>query len=204
MLLAYLALYPQRRHSRDELAERFWPDAEGAAGRNCLKQDLASLRRQMEGPGKAQSVLCADRNHLALNPEAFTSDVAAFEGRLAQSAKTAEPDERLRLLAEAVALYKGELLPGYDADWILPERERLANRYVGAVRHVVTLLEQAGKPLEAISYTHLALAADPLHEPAHADLLRLYALTGQIPAAVRHYELIQLAWKKASESCAFR
>ncbi|HLV79820.1 MAG TPA: hypothetical protein VKT32_06035, partial [Chthonomonadaceae bacterium] len=39
-LLAYLALFPQRAHTREELAERLWPQEEPEAIRNRLKQAL--------------------------------------------------------------------------------------------------------------------------------------------------------------------
>jgi DNA-binding SARP family transcriptional activator len=49
-LLAYLALYRHRPHSREELAERFWPDTDPEAGRRSLRVALVSLRRQLEQP----------------------------------------------------------------------------------------------------------------------------------------------------------
>ena len=50
-LFAYLAYYPQRSHLREQLTEMLWPEVEPTAGRNRLKQTLATLRRQLEPPG---------------------------------------------------------------------------------------------------------------------------------------------------------
>ena len=58
-LMAYLCLFP-RSHSREELAEMLWPDADLEAGRTNLRTAIASLRRQLELPGDlAGSVLTA-------------------------------------------------------------------------------------------------------------------------------------------------
>src|SRR5881628_2789450 len=38
MLLALLAMQPQRRHAREELIELLWPDVELDVGRNRLRQ----------------------------------------------------------------------------------------------------------------------------------------------------------------------
>src|SRR5687768_13678537 len=79
-LLAYLGYNLHRSHPREELIVLLWPDAEPTPGRNRLKQDIATLRRQLEPPGVAPgSVLVADRPTIRLNPAAVTTDVAAFE-----------------------------------------------------------------------------------------------------------------------------
>src|SRR5436305_1655612 len=51
LLLAYLAFYANRSHSREELIALLWPDADEAHGRVSLRTALASLRRQLEPPG---------------------------------------------------------------------------------------------------------------------------------------------------------
>ena len=116
LLLARLALFPQRTHPREELADLFWPEADLEAGRNNLKQSLAVLRRLLEPPGTAAgSVLIADRQNVRLNPLAFSTDVGEFEAAL----RTGQRDL-------AATLYRGELLPGFYDDWVIEERERLA------------------------------------------------------------------------------
>lgn len=118
-LLAYLALYPQRPHPREELIDLLWPEADLDAGRHRLRQALSTLRRQLEPPGTPYgSVLLADRHAIRLNPETFTCDAADFERLVRQ-----------KRFAEAVALYAGDLLPGYYEDWILLERNRLTALY---------------------------------------------------------------------------
>ena len=113
-LLACLALFP-RSHPREELIERLWPDVAPEVGRNRLRNALATLRGQLEPPGvPAGSVLSTDRFAVMLPRQNVETDVARWE-RLIQARK----------YAEAEALWKGELLPGFYDDWIVEERERL-------------------------------------------------------------------------------
>src|SRR5215472_18096916 len=80
MLLAMLALNPQRRQSREELIEQLWPGVELDVGRNRLRQVLATLRRLLEPPDvPPDSVLSADRQTVGLNAEAVSCDVHEFE-----------------------------------------------------------------------------------------------------------------------------
>ena len=116
LLLARLALFPQRAHAREELADLLWPEADLEAGRNRLKQSLAILRRLLEPPGAPPgSILIADRTTIRLNPAAVSTDVADLEAAL-----------KAKRLREAAALYRGELLPSFYDDWVIEERERLA------------------------------------------------------------------------------
>ena len=44
-LLARLALYAEREHSREEMIGLLWPDSEPEDGRGSLRTALAALRR---------------------------------------------------------------------------------------------------------------------------------------------------------------
>src|SRR5262245_45837189 len=86
LLLAYLAYYRQQAHPRERLVGLLWPEAEEPAGRLRLRVALSALRRQLEPPGTAAgTVLAADRATVRLQPEAVTTDVAAFEAALRQA-----------------------------------------------------------------------------------------------------------------------
>lgn len=127
VLLARLALYPQRAHSREELCDLLWPEADLGAGRLNLRVAIASLRRQLEPPPLPPgSVLFADRSFVGINPAAFCCDVADFEAAWARVARAPSAPAKREALACAAALYGGDLLPGLYDDWIAEERERLA------------------------------------------------------------------------------
>ena len=154
-LLAYLAYYPRRTHSREQLMERFWPDGAPDASRLSLRVALASLRRQLEPPGiLAGSVLQTRGNaYVGLNPDSFATDVAAFNQGLHAAARAASPPEKIRRLDEAIALYPGELLPGFYDDWILLERETLAQSCQDAIERLTDLRRQHSTEGNALAAT---------------------------------------------------
>jgi len=83
LLLAFLAYFPERPQTREELADRLWPDSAPEQARANLRVALSSLRRQLEPPGiPAGSVLTIDRACLRLRPGSFTTDTAAFQAAL--------------------------------------------------------------------------------------------------------------------------
>lgn len=193
-LLAYMAYHAQRNHSREQLAELFWPDQQADAARNSLRVALASLRAQLEPPGEAVgAVLITDRTFARLNTQAIVTDAAEFEKalRLARQKAGAEPDACIGFLQRAVTLYQGELLPGYYEEWILSERERLANAHRASLRLAATLLERRGDYEPALDMALRAVSSDPLDEEMHCSLLRLYVALGRTDNALRHYQELE-------------
>lgn len=183
-LLALLAFSPRRAFSREELADRLWPDDPPETGRSNLRQSLASLRRQLEPPGTPSgSVFFADRTYLRLQFQAFRTDVAEFE---ACAASDSSPER----LARAAALYCGELLPGFYDDWILTERERLALLHARVLARLPGLLAEAGNLDAALNYAARSVAADPLDEARHIALMRLSMQANQPALARRQFAVL--------------
>ena len=121
-LFAFLALHPRRAFSRDELVDRFWPDADYEAGRVCLRTALASLRRQVADPEPFQD---GGRGTVGIDPKAVTTDVSRFTELLKRAELATDPYQQIDYLRQALTCYAGPLLPGFYDDWIIEERERL-------------------------------------------------------------------------------
>src|SRR5262245_3466031 len=102
-LLAYLAYFRHRQHSREVLIELFWPEAELEAGRHSLSVSLSSLRQQLEPEGTRPEgeVLITDRHTAGLNPLIVTTDVAEFESALKSAAQAGDPHRRKAFLGNA-------------------------------------------------------------------------------------------------------
>src|SRR5438094_776339 len=197
LLLAYLAYYPQRTHQREALMELLWPECESHAGRNNLSVSLSWLRHQLEPLGvPAGAVLIADRASVRLNPEAIATDVTEFQATLQAAKHAGSSAERTEFLARAVELYPGELLPGYFEDWVLQERQWLAERYFEALGQLLAHLERAREFDRALDYARRGVSADPLREEAHRDLIRLLAAVGQPAAALRQYHELERLLKE--------
>jgi DNA-binding SARP family transcriptional activator len=192
VLLAYLAFHLKLAHSREELAEMLWPESEPSAGRLNLRVELASLRRLLEPPGVPQGgVLLTSHADVQLNPRAMCTDVAALEAAIREAERTEDRARQVELLRHTVELYRGELLPGYCEDWILPERSRLADLNLAALRELSRLLHESGHQEGAIEAAHQAVAADPLSEEAHLDLMRLYTCSNRPVDALHQYRTLE-------------
>jgi predicted ATPase/DNA-binding SARP family transcriptional activator len=188
-LLALLALVPGRRLSREELVDALWPEADPSAGRDRLSQALVWLRPRLEPNGTERGgVLLADRLHVRLNPNGLTTDVAEFEAALELAHQAPTPKDQEVELTRAVGLYSGDLLPGFYDDWVLAPRQHLLDGYIHGLRTLGRLHDRAGDLTRAAEFARLVLAADSLHEEAHADLIRLLAAQGQTTAALRQFQ----------------
>ncbi|HZJ72361.1 MAG TPA: BTAD domain-containing putative transcriptional regulator, partial [Planctomycetota bacterium] len=131
-------------------------------------------------------MLVLEGDTIALSPEAVEVDVVQFE-RAATGNDHAE-------LARAATLYRGEFLAGLAAreaafeEWLLVQRERLAELALGALARLLAHERKAGRLDAAVQVGLKLLALDPLQEPAHRALMQLYVDLGRRAAALRQYE----------------
>jgi DNA-binding SARP family transcriptional activator len=98
-------------------------------------------------------------------------------------------------LVDAVAAYADDFLAGFTLpdspafdEWQLFQRESLRQLYGQVLEQLVSGYRSRSAWDEAIPYARRWVALDPLYEPAHRALMRLYAWAGQQAAAVRQYQ----------------
>ena len=197
VLLAYLAFYADKSHSREALTELLWPECDPDAGRNSLSKSLGSLRNQLEPPGvPAGAVIIADRATIRLNPLTCMTDIAAFTAAVqASRAPLLTPEGALDALTRAAELYAGELLPALYEDWNISERSRLTDLYLDTLLRLIALLERTGDLRRAREYVRRAIAVDPLREESHESFIALALAGGDPAAAVRQYH----EWERLSK-----
>lgn len=193
-LLAYLAV-TGRRESRDHLAALLWPDHDQAHARAALRRTLSTVNTAL-----GSDWLATDRESVALRPTpALWSDVAEFQAALAaHAAHSHTPDEIcdacLGRLKEAATLSRGDFMAHFSLrdsptfeEWQFFQAESHRRELAQLLERLVRGENQRQAYDAAISYARRWVALDPLHEPAHRALMRLYGETGQWAAAVRQY-----------------
>ncbi|MCB0107371.1 MAG: AAA family ATPase, partial [Caldilineaceae bacterium] len=198
-LLAYLAATGES-HSREKLATLLWPESNESSIRNNLRVALAEIRRKLGG--EQWLTIDGERVGLKHSPSLWV-DTVQFQHLEAQCAEHDHVpevicDDCLRLLDEATMLYRDDLLagfslsdsPGFD-EWQFFQAEGLRQ----TLTHILDRLVQGYKGNEtyelAIPYARRRLAIDPLHEPAHRQLMELYAYSNQFALAERQYQECQ-------------
>jgi predicted ATPase/DNA-binding SARP family transcriptional activator len=192
-LLVYLAVTGER-HGREALAGLLWPEYDEAHARAALRRTLSALNKGLRG-----GWLATDRTSIALDRVDLWMDLERFQALVEEcGAHGHQPAETcpacMAPLREAAALHRGDFLAGFalrDADgfedWQRLQAEILRRELAGVLERLVGVQAAAGRWQDAIADGHRWLALDPLHEPAHRQLMRLYAWSGQRGASLRQY-----------------
>jgi len=193
-LLAYLAYHLPQRSPREALIELLWPLEDPQKSSQSLRTALSALRRQLEPPGiPAGAVLLADRFTVGLNPKTVTTDVAEFQAALERAEQAKSHTRRIRSLRAAVDVYRGELLAGFNEEWIPPEQRRWREQFFQALTRLIGALERFGNREEAMELARRGVSLDPLREEMHREVMRLLEEMGQPLLALRQYrELAQV------------
>jgi DNA-binding SARP family transcriptional activator len=176
-LLAYLAINPEP-HRRGVVAARFWPDVLDSSARQSLRSAVWALRRAL-GPG--ERLLATTRDEISLDrSDGLWVDALELERLLA----VGEPNA-------ALALGDGELLAGFDEQWVFDARAVHRDRVTEALEVLAVVSEREGDHDTAIRLTRREIALDRLDEAAHRRLMMRLAAGGDRGGALSEYELLR-------------
>jgi DNA-binding SARP family transcriptional activator len=190
-LLAYLALFHQRAHSRGRLAGIFWGEQREESARRCLSTALWRVRERLARVlPDPEELLVSDRFQVAFRPgRRIRVDVHLFE----EAVGTFAHGTPLSTLAEAqevergLALYKAELLDGYFDDWVLRERERLRWLRLNGLAALVHFHRERDDVPKAIDLAQELLRYDPAQEIVLREIMILHVRAGQRALALEQY-----------------
>ena len=177
-MLAHLVLQRGRAISRESLAFTLFPDVDEATA-------LAELRRYLYLANKAlpqrpgNPWLFIDAETVCWNESADVFiDMVAFE-RLA-----ADPETQ----AEAIDLYRGDLLADVYDDWVVRERERLRSRYLAILNESLDRHRAMRDFGSAIAFARRLLATDPWREDTLRSLMAIRYESGDTAGALPQFE----------------
>lgn len=168
-LLAYLALH-RRAVRRDQLAGALWGDTTDERAAANLRSTLWRLPRCADDD---RPLVDTADGHVALSPDVVV-DLWAVEAGDPQ-------DREARLVA-------GDLLPGWDDEWVAPERERYRQLRLHALEDLCCEHRDAGRYADALRVGLTAVASDPLRETAHRRVIEVHVAEGNIGEALRQYD----------------
>ena len=182
-LLAYLALHPGQPQARPKLAALLWGNHSELQARDSLRQALSLLRKALSHIDPR--ALIAHEDTISFEPTALTTDAIVFSELVAR--------QGTEHLEQAIALYAGELLEGFQArapefeSWATTERERFREMALEAMTRLLDQHLSKGAVERGICIAARLLAADPLQERVHRTLMVLYCRQGRHGAALRQY-----------------
>ncbi|MEM7530569.1 MAG: AAA family ATPase [Chloroflexota bacterium] len=196
-LLAFLLLHPQQTHLRSFLIGLFWPDSPEPTARRLLTRALGHLRHHPSVDGLIQAdvntILLTLSDEVWVDYHDFLAFVTAYRQSETGLSSTGLSSTGLSSisqcadLTQAVALYQGDLLPGFYDDWLLPKQRQAELHYHDALMHLIALNKQRGQYQAALDHALRLSQADPLNEVNQREVMRLYMALAQPQAAQEHY-----------------
>jgi DNA-binding SARP family transcriptional activator len=178
-VVAYLAL-TGKPVTRSRLAHSLWPERSDGRARANLRS--AIWRMPTEGRG----MVLEDGTFLSLHT-GTTIDVDDLVGQChALLESTCQLNWRSARRVQEGLL--AGLLPDWEDEWVLVERERLRQLHLHALEAVAASLLADGCFAEAVHASAAALAAEPLRESAARLLVTAHLAAENTVEAVRVYE----------------
>jgi LuxR family maltose regulon positive regulatory protein len=184
-LLAYFVMFRREGISVDRALDALWPERAGRS-KTAFHTALYRLRQALRLPEVSVKFVLVDAGEYRLDTARFRVDVDEFDAAMAQ-ARSARDDDAARWYERAIALYGGEYLDNLYYDWVMPERQRLREAYLAALRWLVGYYAAGGNYPSALALAQRALQIDPLLEEIHCEVMRCHAALGNRAAVVRQY-----------------
>ncbi|WP_052310230.1 AfsR/SARP family transcriptional regulator [Streptomyces viridochromogenes] len=178
-LLAFVGL--RRRVRRSVVAQTLWPDATGTHARGSLRTALWRL----SGDGHEREFVHCTKESLAL-----AQGVGVDAGTLARTALDIVRG-RGSLSADPLLtglLDRGDLLPDWDDDWVVLEREWLRRLRLQALDTLSERLARHNMPALALEAAWASIRVEPLREDPHRAVVSAHLAEGNLIEALRHYE----------------
>jgi len=185
-LIAYLAVKPAQRVSREKIAALLWSSTGPDQARQSLRQTLSMLRKELTTILGDSRALIDENDLLGVDETLVGCDVAEFESLAASGSESA--------LGRAAELYRGDFLDGFYLNeerfdqWVIAERDRLHRMTLRVHAQLVELQSRRGAVDDAVGTAQKSLRIDPLQEPMHRTLMRLYLQSGDVVNALQQYE----------------
>ncbi len=176
-LLAYIVLHRKEVIARERIAAQLWPDDPENAALGNLRRHLHYLKNVL--PANAGEYILIDRRTLQWNLDLpMWLDVEAFEAASADESR----------IQEAIELYRDDLLPLCEDDWIYFERERLRNVQTLNLERALALATARGDRRALLQHAQRLLALDPWREDVMRQLITLRRSLGDRAGALAEYE----------------
>ena len=175
-LLALLAL-SDRPQARVHAAGVLWPDADE-------RHAAANLRSTLWRLNDIQPPLVVREPSLRLSPGIAVDVRKAY----VLASRVLDPVVPLSDLGEdPTSSFVEDLLPDWNEDWILIERERFRQTRLHTLETLCDRFSEAGLMMQAIRAGLAAVTADPFRESGHRALIRAHIREGNRSEALRQY-----------------
>jgi len=191
--LFFFFLYKQEAVTKEQVGAALWPETRDAQALKArFKNEIYRLRRAV-----GRDVIVFDDEYYRFNREMdYEYDVEAFDSHLVRSSKTTDLSSRIEHLQKAIDLFQDAYLADVDAEWAIPERERLVHAYASALEELAYRYLNTNQLERCLSICRLALQRDRFHEAIYQIEMRAYAAQGDRSAVARQYQACKAAMQE--------
>ena len=191
-LFCYLLLNPGKALPAAALAATLWPHEALLDADTLMDELVEDLNHEFARVGAALQPVQEGPDGYTCNPDiTWETDTTLFEQKLRLAAESG-PEGRLRLLMDALELYRGELLPKMEAElWVAPLDIHYRQLFSAAAANCCQGLQDAGRHNELLAVASAATAVEPLEE-------NLYLYLFQALDAMEMYRAIIPAYNRVA------
>ena len=195
-MLAYLAIHPER-HGRDAVAGLLWPDYDTEHARGAAAHPVHPEQ------GRRAGVAGRGPDHRRVRPDGLLAGRDPFRGAAGRLPGPRPPARRRLPGLPGPAGRGGPAPPGRLPGRVQPARQHQLRRLAvlpgrtaaaelaGTLERLATAQIGQRRWDDAVDAARRWLALDPLHEPAHRQLMRIYSWSGRRGAALRQFQACQ-------------
>ncbi|MFC4107961.1 AfsR/SARP family transcriptional regulator [Micromonospora zhanjiangensis] len=186
-VLAALLADANRPVAVDTLIERVWGGRSPNQARSTLYSYLSRIRRAFPEDAQVAIRRAASGYQIAVN--ALAVDLFRFDHLVTRAQSAVCEAEAMNILREALTLWRGEAVAGFDTPWSHGLREQLAaKRRVAELKYGDVAL-RLGHHAELIPHLSTRVSADPLDERLAGQLMRALYAAGRQAEALNQYQL---------------
>jgi LuxR family maltose regulon positive regulatory protein len=197
----------QHRLHREQIQEILWPASANEQAASSFGKTLYLLRRALEpglaaGHGSFSTYVILDHDVLQLPTGSMSIDADLFEAatrelqvklRSGVTPMDGSPDHSALIdeFDQVLALYEGDFLPEdlYE-DWAQKRRARLRRMHSWLLENAAQIAIEGAMGTRACEYLQALLEHNRTDEPAHHQLMLVYARLGRRSDALRQFQLL--------------
>ncbi len=183
-LFFLLVAQPNKSLTKEEIGVTLWPESSSEQLRLQFRNTIYYVRFAL-----GQDVIISNERRYAFNTDIdYSYDVQDFERKVVQAESAGTPAQQVELLQEALQLYQGEFYPEGEENWVMTERQRLAQLYEHSLLSLAQLLLEKGEPKTALLHCQTILAENHCMESAHRLAMQAFAALGNRSGIADQYE----------------
>lgn len=173
--------------TKEQVGLYFWPDISPSELKLRFKNTIYRLRHAVN-----KDVILFDEDIYTFNRSLdYEADFETFNREIQQAGLVRKADQAIKHYRAAIDLYKGDFLPEINEEWALPERERLRQKYLDALKRLIEQYIDTSQPVEALEFANRYIREDPTNEAVHQLVMRIHAGMGNLSAVIYQYQSLR-------------